>query len=227
MESENGVVVLEDEKQVIVEKSNHQLEEAGGSTGLTHKLIFSDNLPKIKTSSSSSSSNPNGGPKTSKLSKNLSTSTLLVAFGRSTKSNLTQSLSFPARGRQFSDIMKRSIEVYPSKADIRQSQKNSSRIESQISNGSLVSSPRIRPASKVPFPRVSSKAGKAIRPPTLRQSAVKKTFRFRLLELITCFLFLLILTMFWFCCYLFVLQYSLGKVRLLMEPHLITMCMLA
>ncbi|KAK6126532.1 hypothetical protein DH2020_039722 [Rehmannia glutinosa] len=68
------------------------------------------------------------------------------------------------------DVMKRSIEIYPSKSDIRQSQKNSSRIESQVTNGIVSSSPRINPAGKGPFPGVNSKSVTSARK-TARTSA--------------------------------------------------------
>ncbi|KAL7133663.1 hypothetical protein ABFS83_12G157200 [Erythranthe nasuta] len=66
--------------------------------------------------------------------------------------------------------MKRSIEVYPSKADIRQSRINSSKVESQISNN-VCSSPRsINPA---PFPGL--KKSKSVISNTSRKSALSMT----------------------------------------------------
>ncbi|GER45744.1 TPX2 (targeting protein for Xklp2) proteinfamily [Striga asiatica] len=95
--------------------------------------------------------------KNSKQAKNQSSSKVSVVFGRSTKKpSLAQSLSFPSLGSRHSDVMKRSIEVYPSKSDIRQSQKNSSKIASRES-----SSPRIGSVVRGPFPGVSSSTGKA------------------------------------------------------------------
>ncbi|KAL0426620.1 UNVERIFIED_CONTAM: protein WVD2-like 4 [Sesamum latifolium] len=180
MESENGVP-HEDEKKVIVEKSNgegstdldvnkenirnsdepfsggnkDEIKDKQGhnSPGPELELELSATVPKNKTSNPGKDSSSNG-PKSSKLAKNQSNSKISVVFGRSTKPSLSQSLSFPARGRH-SDVMKRSIEVYPTRSDLRQSQKN----------GNLSSSPRTNPAGKGPYPGVSSKgvgsAGKA------------------------------------------------------------------
>ncbi|PIN07466.1 hypothetical protein CDL12_19964 [Handroanthus impetiginosus] len=182
MESENGVS-LEDEKKVIIEKSNGETSItdvnkenisnrndsfSGGNDvckdGMTDKdrpnpsgpsTVLSSAVSKTKKSNPEKDSNTSG-PKSNKLAKNQSNSKVPVVFGRSTKPSLTQSLSFPARGRH-SDVMKRSIEVYPTKSDIRQSQKNSSKVESQVSNGNVVSSPRINPVRKGPYPGVNSK----------------------------------------------------------------------
>ncbi|KAK6152239.1 hypothetical protein DH2020_014874 [Rehmannia glutinosa] len=194
MESDSSVP-LEHEKKVIVEKSigegltlvlnkeiisNSDDEPISGENEVCKKtdkegpnssgpdVVLSTSLSKIKTSNPSKDSNVNG-PKSIKLSRNQSTSKVSVVFGRNTKPNLTQSLSFPARGRH-PDVMKRSIEIYPSKSDIRQSQKNSSRIESQVTNGIVSSSPRINPAGKGPFPGVNSKSVTSARK-TARTSA--------------------------------------------------------
>ncbi|KAI3447375.1 hypothetical protein Pfo_004040 [Paulownia fortunei] len=190
MESENGVP-LEDEKKVIVEKSNgegstldvnkenisnshkpfsggnevckDEITDKEGPSSSGPEVVLSATVSKSKTSNPGKDSSGNG-PKNNKLAKNQSNSKVSVVFGRSTKPSLTQSLSFPARGRH-SDVMKRSIEVYPTVSDVRQSQKNSSKIESQVSNGNFSSSPRIKMAGKAPFPGVNSKcvtnAGKA------------------------------------------------------------------
>ncbi|KAK4432635.1 protein WVD2-like 4 [Sesamum alatum] len=176
MESEH-----EDEKKVIVEKSNGEGstdldvnkenisnsdepfsggnkdeikdKQSHNSPGPELELDLSATGPKNKTSNPAKDSSSNG-PKSNKLAKNQSNSKISVVFGRSTKPSLTQSLSFPARGRH-SDVMKRSIEVYPTRSDLRQSQKN----------GNLSASPRTNPVGKGPYPGVSSKvvgsAGKA------------------------------------------------------------------
>ncbi|XP_011077774.1 protein WVD2-like 4 [Sesamum indicum] len=180
MESENGVP-HEDEKKVIVEKPNgegstdldvnkenirnsdepfsggnkDEIKDKQGhnSPGPELELELSATVHNNKTSNPGKDSSSNG-PKSNKLAKNQSNSKISVVFGRSTKPSLTQSLSFPAKGRH-SDVMKRSIEVYPTRSDLRQSQKN----------GNLSSSPRTNPAGKGPYPGVSSKgvgsAGKA------------------------------------------------------------------
>ncbi|GFP89914.1 protein wvd2-like 1 [Phtheirospermum japonicum] len=178
MESENGVP-LEDEKKVIIENPNGQEstlvenevckdEKGPNPPGPEPEPVSSSTPSKIKTSNPDKFSNFNGPNKTNKLSKNQSSSKISVVFGRSTKQpGLTQSLSFPGRGRH-SDVMKRSIEVYPSKSDIRQSQKNSSKIVSQVTNGS--SSPRINSVVKGPFPGVNSKTTTSAGKSTSRRS---------------------------------------------------------
>ncbi|KAL6585527.1 hypothetical protein OROMI_002171 [Orobanche minor] len=192
MESENGVP-LEDEGKNITENPNGEgstIDVNKNNKGNVHEpvsgeievckddktdkegpnssgpeVFSSPSLSKGKTSDPDKNSNSNvnnNGPKNNKSAKNQSTSKASVVFGRGTKPILTQSLSFPGKGRH-SDIMKRSIEVYPSKSDIRQSQKNSSKIVSQVTNVS--SSPRINSVVNGPFPGVNSKsvtsAGKA------------------------------------------------------------------
>lgn len=123
MESENGVVVVEDEKEM---KSKEKERRAKQESWKTNKS---------------------------------SSSRISVVFGRSTTASLSQSLSFPSRGRH-SDIMKRSIEVYPTKSEVKQFQKNSSK----VADGNAGSSRRI----KKPYPAVNPIAGKAARASTVR-----------------------------------------------------------
>ncbi|KAL2229238.1 UNVERIFIED_CONTAM: Protein WVD2-like 4 [Sesamum indicum] len=195
MESENGVP-HEDEKKVIVEKPNgegstdldvnkenirnsdepfsggnkDEIKDKQGhnSPGPELELELSATVHNNKTSNPGKDSSSNG-PKSNKLAKNQSNSKISVVFGRSTKPSLTQSLSFPAKGRH-SDVMKRSIEVYPTRSDLRQSQKN----------GNLSSSPRTNPAGKGPYPGVSSKgvgsAGKAAASRSVTSSSLVKIF---------------------------------------------------
>ncbi|KAL0410220.1 UNVERIFIED_CONTAM: protein WVD2-like 4 [Sesamum latifolium] len=147
MESENGVV--EDEKRVVLENCNGEgstldvskenitdshepfpdgnevckdvIEDKESLNSSEPTVQLSETVSKSKSSNEGKNSNANG-PKKSKLAKNQSDSKGSVVFGRSTKPSLAQSLSFPARGRH-SDVMKRSIEVYPAKPEARQSQK--------------------------------------------------------------------------------------------------------
>ncbi|KAK4414805.1 protein WVD2-like 4 [Sesamum alatum] len=178
MESENGVV--EDEKRVVLENCNGEGSTLDVSKTDSHEpfpdgnevckdvtedkeslnsseptVQLSETVSKSKSSNEGKNSNANG-PKKSKLAKNQSDSKGSVVFGRSTKPSLAQSLSFPARGRH-SDVMKRSIEVYPAKPEARQSQKNVVKIESKVSNGNGHSSLRVKPAGKGPSPGVNSK----------------------------------------------------------------------
>ncbi|KAL6496369.1 hypothetical protein OROGR_029627 [Orobanche gracilis] len=173
MESENGVS-LEDEGKIITENPNGEgstIDVNKNNIGNVHEPVSDENevckddktdKEGPKSSGPGKSSDPdkisnanNNGPKNNKSAKNQSTSKAPVVFGRGTKPSLTQSLSFPGKGRH-SDIMKRSIEVYPSKSDIKLSQKNSSKIVSQVTNVS--SSPRINSVVKGPFPGVNSKS---------------------------------------------------------------------
>lgn len=158
MASENEVVVVEDEKEMkskenVMSNSNERRAKQGLNSSGTESS-------KTKTSKDS---------KTNKSGKNESSSRISVVFGRSTKASLSQSLSFPGRGRH-SDIMKRSIEVYPTKSEVKQFQKNSSKVESRVADGNVGSSRRI----KKPFPGVNPIAGKAAAAraslPTLTQS---------------------------------------------------------
>ncbi|CAA0843009.1 TPX2 (targeting protein for Xklp2) protein family [Striga hermonthica] len=197
MESENGIPV-EDEKKVITENPDEEgsthddplpVENEACKESKTDKesqspsepkTVLSPTVSKAKTSNLEKVSNTSG-PKNSKQAKNQSASKVSVVFGRSTKRpSLAQSLSFPSPGSRHSDVMKRSIEVYPSKLDIRQSQKNSSKIASRGSNGS--SSPRIGSVVRGPFPGVSSSTGKPngrratiSSMPSLKQSSVEKS----------------------------------------------------
>ncbi|KAL9150255.1 hypothetical protein ABFS82_12G157800 [Erythranthe guttata] len=169
METEN----VEDEKKVIVEKSdvNHEIckeeiTDKEGPNSSPPEIILSQTVPNSSINNTTSSNPANKDPKNIKLAKSKTS----VVFGRSTRSTLTQSLSFPSKGRGHSDVMKRSIEVYPSKADIRQSRINSSKVESQISNN-VCSSPRsINPA---PFPGL--KKSKSVISNTSRKSALSMT----------------------------------------------------
>ncbi|KAL2250870.1 UNVERIFIED_CONTAM: Protein WVD2-like 4 [Sesamum indicum] len=181
MESENGVV--EDEKRVVLENcigegstldvskenitDSHEpfpdgnevckdvIEDKESLNSSEPTVQLSETVSKSKSSVEGKNSNANG-PKKSKLAKNQSDSKGSVVFGRSTKPSLAQSLSFPARGRH-SDVMKRSIEVYPAKPEARQSQKNGAKTESKVSNGNGHSSLRVKPGGKGTSPGVNSK----------------------------------------------------------------------
>ncbi|KAG6403895.1 hypothetical protein SASPL_136129 [Salvia splendens] len=76
-----------------------------------------------------------------------SSSRVSAALG---KASLSQSLTFPSR---HSDIMKRSIEIYPTDSDVRLSQKNSSKVESRVSQASSTRT-RTNSLPKKPFPGV-------------------------------------------------------------------------
>ncbi|KAK6139764.1 hypothetical protein DH2020_026440 [Rehmannia glutinosa] len=147
MESEIG----EDEKRVVLENC---INSEGSSPDLNKENIsnsdepFPDVIkdkdglissgPEIElskdVSKSSKTPSESKNPKISKLAKNQTDSKGSVVFGRSTKPSLSQSLSFPVRGRH-SDVMKRKTEVYPSKSDTKPSQKTVAKVESKVSNG--------------------------------------------------------------------------------------------
>lgn len=149
MESENGVSV-EDEKRVVLENSvnseysnvdiNKENITNTHSTFSAEKIeVIRDKeslnssesqVSKPKTSNQSKKPNSNA-PKMTKLAKNHSESKGPVAVGHSKKPSLTQSLSFPTRGRS-SDVMRRSIEVNTIKPNAR---KNGVKDEAKACNG--------------------------------------------------------------------------------------------
>ncbi|KAF5473971.1 hypothetical protein F2P56_005917 [Juglans regia] len=143
MESENGVTV-KDESSIIerkyVEESvvdlKREVEDGGNgevptmsgkpdpatkikslkSSGVVVKA--SAMVPASKTSKSiKEPGNLHGGsPKNNRLGKDKPNPIATTTFSRSQRSILTQSLSFPSRGVR-SDVMNKSIEVYPVKRD--------------------------------------------------------------------------------------------------------------
>ncbi|KAH6762106.1 hypothetical protein C2S52_019539 [Perilla frutescens var. hirtella] len=162
MESENGVSV-EDEKRLVLDNSNSEgssvdvnkenisgenevckdeIKDKEGLTSSKPQVDFSAAASKTKTSNVKKA---NGNTtKGSKLAKNHSDAKGSVAFGRGKKPSLTQSLSFPTRGRH-SDSMKRSIEVHPIKPDAVQPHVKD---ESKVANGNCHSSPSVNPTAK-------------------------------------------------------------------------------
>ncbi|XP_073309217.1 uncharacterized protein [Primulina huaijiensis] len=163
MESNNGAQ-LDDEKKLNTEKINgegstlvetenisHREPVSGGkevykdlinekkgvdSSGPEAKL--SEFVSKSRASTQSKRDSNGNGPK-NKSSKNQSTGSKgSVVLGRNTKPSLSQSLSFPAKGRH-SDVMKRSIDTHPVK-----SQKNGAKPEHFEGVTSSGNAPRIR-----------------------------------------------------------------------------------
>ncbi|KAL3825670.1 hypothetical protein ACJIZ3_021699 [Penstemon smallii] len=188
MEYNNGDLVEDEKKVLIIEKSKENKsnslvepfsgenedvkKDEEGHNSLMPAVELSSAVPKVKTSNQGKISNGNGLKNNNNLAKKQPNSKGSAVFGRSTKPSLTQSLSFPSKGRQ-SDVMKRSIEVHPIKLE---SSKNGSKIEPKISNGNVSSGPRTKP-----FPGVNSTVGKvasrrATLPslPSLRQSQSSK-----------------------------------------------------
>lgn len=161
MESENGVSV-EDGKGLVLDNSNSE----GSSVDVNKENISGENevgkdeikdkesIPQIEFSAAVSKTkipnakNSNGkATKISKLGKNQSDSKASVAFGRSKKPSLTQSLSFPARGRH-SDPMRRSIEVHPVKPESAQPRRNGVKDEPKVANGNCHSGSSVNQAAK-------------------------------------------------------------------------------
>ncbi|XP_073317829.1 protein WVD2-like 4 isoform X2 [Primulina huaijiensis] len=165
MESNNGAQ-LEEEKKLNTEKINgegstlvdtenisHSEPGSGGnevykdlvkekesvdSSGPASKL--SECLSKSRASTQSKRDFSGNGPNNNKSSKNQSTSSKgSVVLGRNTKPSLSQSLSFPAKGRH-SDVMKRSVDTYP----LKSSQKNGAKAEQFKCVTSSGNAPKIR-----------------------------------------------------------------------------------
>lgn len=170
---------MESENKIRVEEDN---ELARGEKEESSKENDQPQIPTVKTrdqkqtlnSSSSSSKTKASNPRKNE-------SRISVVFGRSTRPSLTQSLSFPGRTLH-SDIMKRSIEVYPTDSDVRHFQINSSKVESRLSEGSLGSGRRrANTVGKKPFPGVNSNTARSASLPALTQSTVWIFLSFRFL----------------------------------------------
>lgn len=130
-------------------------------------LMESENKMKKQVIRSNKASNPRINNNRNQSSSTAASRISTVVFGRS----LTQSLSFPSR----TDLMKRSIEIYPSDSDLRHFQNNSSKVESRVSETS--GRRRTNPVGKKPFPGVNSKSGAASLP-SRTQSTVRILFHF-------------------------------------------------
>ncbi|XP_073154564.1 protein WVD2-like 4 [Henckelia pumila] len=133
MESNNGAQ-LEEEKKLSREKNNGEGSTLGSGGNEVYKDLImekesvdssgpaaklSESVSKSRVSTQSKRDSNGNGPKNSKSSKNQSTSSKgSVVLGRNTKPSLSQSLSFPAKGRH-SDVMKRSIDTYPVKSSLK------------------------------------------------------------------------------------------------------------
>ncbi|KAL2554152.1 protein WVD2-like 4 [Forsythia ovata] len=164
MESENGVPV-KDEKRDVIEKTNGEestLDVNNEKAIISISQEFSvgnevcENVSKEKevdssgaevelseTVSKSKASN-DGGLKNNKLAKNQTNSRGSNVLMRKAKPSLTQSVSFPAQGRH-SDVMRKSIDVIPVKPDVH---KNGAKVDSQVCNGTVTSGSRSNLATK-------------------------------------------------------------------------------
>ncbi|XP_073066805.1 LOW QUALITY PROTEIN: protein WVD2-like 4 [Primulina eburnea] len=165
MESNNGAQ-LEEEKKHSTERINGEESTLVDTENISHSEPGSDGnevyKDLVKEKESVDSSGPaaklsecalksraptqskrdfsGNGPKNNKSSKNQSTSSRdRIVLGRNTKPSLSQSLSFPAKGRH-SDVMKRSVDTYP----LKSSQKNGAKAEQFKGVTSSGNAPKIR-----------------------------------------------------------------------------------
>ncbi|XP_060196603.1 protein WVD2-like 4 [Lycium barbarum] len=131
MESENGVPVEEEkllvpeknvdvkEEENVSEKTNNANEEKADEAPNVSvvKTELSRNVPKSKVSSQKKLAT--GATKNNKMVKDQASSRGTAALTRSKKASISQSLSFPARGVS-SDVMRKSIDVYPKISDAKE-----------------------------------------------------------------------------------------------------------
>ncbi|KAM3266250.1 protein WVD2-like 4 [Capsicum annuum] len=155
MESENGVPV-EEEKIVVTEKNldmskeeenvsetkaNANEEKVNEELNVSVvKTELPRNAPKSKGSSQKKLA-ANGTSKNNKMAKDQASLRGIAALARSNKASQSQSLSFPARGVS-SDVMRKSIDVYPKKSDGKEVKTNGVKNETSLSKGSSASSSR-------------------------------------------------------------------------------------
>ncbi|PHT99049.1 Protein WVD2-like 1 [Capsicum chinense] len=155
MESENGVPV-EEEKIVVTEKNldmskeeenvsetkaNANEEKVNEELNVSVvKTELPRNAPKSKGSSQKKIA-ANGTSKNNKMAKDQASLRGIAALARSNKASQSQSLSFPARGVS-SDVMRKSIDVYPKKSDGKEVKTKGVKNETSLSKGSSASSSR-------------------------------------------------------------------------------------
>ncbi|PHT30733.1 hypothetical protein CQW23_29653 [Capsicum baccatum] len=155
MESENGVPV-EEEKIVVTEKNldmskeeenvsetkaNANEEKVNEEPNVSVvKTELPRNAPKSKGSSQKKLA-ANGTSKNNKMAKDQASLRGIAALARSNKASQSQSLSFPARGVS-SDVMRKSIDVYPKKSDAKEVKTKGVKNETSLSKGSSASSSR-------------------------------------------------------------------------------------
>lgn len=148
MESENGVPV-EEEKIVVVEKNldmskeeenvNDKKENANEELNVSVvKTELSRNVPKSKGSSQKKLAT-GGTTKNNKMVKDQASLRGTAALTRANKASQSQSLSFPSRVVS-SDVMRKSIDVYPKKSDAKELKTKGFKNETSLSKGSPASS---------------------------------------------------------------------------------------
>ncbi|KAK4380668.1 hypothetical protein RND71_002530 [Anisodus tanguticus] len=150
MESENGVPVEEEktvvaEKNVDVSKEEENVSEKANANEETIdeapnvsvvKTELSRNIPKSKVSSQKKLAT-GGTTKNNKMVKDQASSRGTAALTRSKKASISQSLSFPARGVS-SDVMRKSIDVYPKKLDAKEVKTKVVKSETKGSSASIL-----------------------------------------------------------------------------------------
>ncbi|CAK9152974.1 unnamed protein product [Ilex paraguariensis] len=175
MESENGVPV-EDEKRGVIEKSvveesvmdaKKEKESVGNCEEFCNGSEVSENVtkeeqglnssgPSVQSTGSVSESKisnpvkaPKGGSsKNTEKAGNWPHPKGTGVIARSTRPNLTQSLSFPTTRGLHADVMKKSIDRYPLKSDAKHSRANGPKAEVSLSNGAITSVSRFNAASR-------------------------------------------------------------------------------
>ncbi|CAL5356947.1 unnamed protein product [Camellia sinensis] len=158
MESKNRVSV-EDEKGVF-EKIHEEGEKVLNVNVISENVVkaeegINSSVPVVKSTvavSESKISNPpkgsNGsGLKSGKVAKDRPNSKGPTPLACNTRRSMTQSLSFPAKGLH-ADVMKKSIDVYPVKADSKSFRAKGAKSELSFSNGTVTSTARLNPANR-------------------------------------------------------------------------------
>lgn len=187
MESVNGVPVEEEkfvvaeknvdvkEEENVSEKTNANEEKANVTPNV--KTELSGNVPKSKTSSQRKLASDET-TKNNKMAKDQASLRGTAALTRSKKASISQSLSFPSRGVS-SDVMRKSIDVYPKKSDAKELKTKGFKNETSLSKGSSASSLNPKGVSAGVLKNANANGGVATNRrttiaavPSLRQSMV-------------------------------------------------------
>lgn len=182
MESVNGVPVEEEkfvvaEKNVDVKEEENVSEKTNANEEKTDETELSENVPKSKTSNQRKLA-AGGTTKNNKMAKDQASLRGTAALTRSKKASISQSLSFPSRGVS-SDVMRKSIDVYPKKSDAKELKTKGVKHETSLSKGSSASSLNPKGVSAGVLKNANANGGVATNRrttiaavPSLRQSMV-------------------------------------------------------
>lgn len=159
LEEESGVSIVEKtdvlESTVVVKVEEENVCDNIAVSGDSDKIGKSLNSSGVAVESSGTVSEGkvgNGGSsKNSKVAKDRSNLKGPGTFARSTRASLSQSLSFPAKGRH-ADGMKTSVDGHPVK-----SRANGSKAQAPFMNGTATSVSRLNPANRRASTGVNSK----------------------------------------------------------------------